>query len=148
MNRNNYAVTGTDKRQMRSNGVNKKKKSSAGEQIFYTFGTILLMIVVSICTLNFLRDGRAFVKSEVQASASANGAAPSDGQTAGNTNSNKSSAKSSGASKSNAGSDTASVPAAEKNTQNVSKPDGSVDGNLPEGGETSLNKPINPGEEP
>jgi hypothetical protein len=35
------------------------KKSAAG-RLFYTFGTILLMALVTVCATNFTKDGRAF----------------------------------------------------------------------------------------
>ncbi len=46
---------------------NKRKKESAAGRLFYTFGTILLISVLIICTINFIKDSRALVKSETQA---------------------------------------------------------------------------------
>ncbi len=34
-------------------------KSAAG-RLFYTFGTVLLMAVITVCSMNFAKNGRAF----------------------------------------------------------------------------------------
>jgi hypothetical protein len=38
----------------------KERKASALSRLFYTFGTVLLMAVVAVCTVNYAKDGRAF----------------------------------------------------------------------------------------
>jgi hypothetical protein len=35
------------------------KKSAAG-RLFYTFGTILLLTIITVCAVNFAKNGRAF----------------------------------------------------------------------------------------
>ena len=42
------------------------KKSAAG-RLFYTFGTILLLTVITICSINFSRNGRVFEMSLLSA---------------------------------------------------------------------------------
>lgn len=39
--------------------MSRKKKSVAG-RLFYTFGSIFLAAVVTVCTMNFMKDGRVF----------------------------------------------------------------------------------------
>jgi hypothetical protein len=38
----------------------KETKKSAAGRLFYTFGTILLMALVTVCATNFTKNGRAF----------------------------------------------------------------------------------------
>lgn len=38
----------------------KEIKGSVAGRLFYTFGTVLLMAVVTICIMNYTKDGRVF----------------------------------------------------------------------------------------
>ena len=49
----------------------KKKKKSASGRLFYTFGSLFLIAVIAVCTMNFVKDGRAFQVPLLSATAGA-----------------------------------------------------------------------------
>jgi hypothetical protein len=40
--------------------MTKRRKKSVAGMLFYTLGTILLLTLLTICTMNFIRDGKLF----------------------------------------------------------------------------------------
>jgi len=132
--------------------MQKKKKLSAASMIFYTFGTILLMTVITICTVNFLRDGRAFVKTAAVVSPAPDG--ESADKTGGQENAAGKGNKQNGSkeqAKSGSSDKPGTAPATDPSkTGNAKDPAGnkSPDGNLSEKPGSGAGKPINPGEEP
>lgn len=38
----------------------KEKKMTAVSRLFYTFGTVLIMALVTVCVMNYSKDGRVF----------------------------------------------------------------------------------------
>lgn len=48
--------------------MSKNRKSATG-RLYYTFGTILLMAVITVCIMNFFQDSRLMNKPAVAASA-------------------------------------------------------------------------------
>lgn len=50
-----------------------KKKKSVVSRLFFTSGTIFLVSVIAICTINFARDGRAFETPLLSAAAGITG---------------------------------------------------------------------------
>ncbi len=49
--------------------MSEKKGSSVAGTLLNTFGTILLLTVITICTLNFIKDGRGYQMLTAQAPA-------------------------------------------------------------------------------
>lgn len=121
-----------------------KNKSVAGI-LFYTFGTIFLMAVITVCAINFKRDSRFLQKPATTASADVNEgkggpekAQPEAGKAVAGAKTN-SDAKSSN--------DKTSKPVKKPSETN---PAGSSEGSGGKSGDTgdTANKPQNPGEEP
>lgn len=118
-----------------------KNKSVAGI-LFYTFGTIFLMAVITVCAINFKRDSRFLQKPATTASADVNEGkggpekAQPEAVAGAKTNSD---AKSSN--------DKTSKPVKKPSETN---PAGSSEGSGGKSGDTgdTADKPQNPGEEP
>ena len=56
--------------------MEKANNSSAG-RFFYSFGTVFLLAVLTICIINFSRDSRAFQKTVAAVTAETNSGSPS-----------------------------------------------------------------------
>lgn len=112
--------------------VRKKDNSSFG-RFFYSFGTVFLFAVVTICAINFTRDGRVFQKPSVTVSADST----ADKTAASGQNEKKTTA--------------ASKPGAEAPSKTQVKPAApntpATGPNAGSGG-TGAAQPANPGEEP
>lgn len=60
--------TGENKKQQKN--ISKKSSSvpSTAGRLFYTFGTVFLLAIITVCAMNAATDGRAFQKPAVAAS--------------------------------------------------------------------------------
>lgn len=108
-----------------------KNRKSAASRLYYTFGTIFLMAVITVCTMNFIKDSRIMNKPTVAAAkVNETGAAANTGsKTAAN------------------GKTVDGKDGGTKKTE--TKPTGAKpSGTKPAGSKPAETKPINPGEEP
>lgn len=109
--------------------MRKDRKPTAG-RLYYTFGTILLMAVITVCTMNFIQDSRIMNKPVVAA------AKVNEAGVAANTGS-----------KTNEGKDGGTKESETKFTG--TKPTGTKPAKTkPADVKPAETKPINPGEEP
>lgn len=53
-----------------------KKRSNTGERLFYTFGSIFLAAIITVCAINYKRDGRYAQAAFAQANTGASTAQP------------------------------------------------------------------------
>ncbi len=58
--------------------MSENRRPAAG-RLFYTFGTILLMAVITVCVMNFIQDSRLLNKPAVAASVNESANVPSAG---------------------------------------------------------------------
>lgn len=125
---------------------NKKNESAAG-MLLITFGTILMLTVITICTLNFIKDGRGYQILAKQVSANVEDA--TGGKKASskeNADSAKNGTAGNSSSKKGKGTNSSEKPVAIKKT--AEKPASkTVDANAQNTG-TDTKKPVKPGEEP
>lgn len=123
--------------------MSKKKNESAAGMLLITFGTILLLTVVTICTLNFIKDGRGYQMLAKQASSNAEDTA-GDKKVAQKENADSSQNSTNDNNSSKKGSNSSKKPATVKKT--AEKPTSeSVDA---KNAGSNSKKPVQPGEEP
>lgn len=123
-----------------------KKNNSAAGLLLNTFGTILLLTMITICTINFVRDGRGYQILKEKAAANESAAAedkkavPDENTgTAQKTEASQDSSKNSSASQSG------SKPAED---QKATKKPAKEQAGDSKGTGTAAKKPVSPGEEP
>lgn len=114
--------------------MSKNRKSAAG-RLYYTFGTIFLMAVITVCTMNFIKDSRIMNKPVVAAAAKVNEAG-----VAANTDSKTNEGKDDGKDGGTKESETKSTGTKSTGTKPAKT--------KPADAKPAETKPINPGEEP
>ncbi len=121
--------------------MGKSKNESPAGILLNTFGTILLLTVIIICTLNFIRDGRGYQMLANKASANVNDAAGSN-----KTEPKDNSDSSKNGTNTSAGSNPSSKLATDKKT--AGKPANKTTGADAKNTGEDNKKPVQPGEEP
>lgn len=121
--------------------MSKKKNESAAGLLINTFGTILLLTVIIICTLNFIRDGRVYQILAEKAAANVSDAVGDDKT---EPKADSDSAKSESSSKPAADKKPTADPDAKPTAKPANKP-AATDSKNSSG---DSKKPVQPGEEP
>lgn len=111
--------------------MSENKKSVAG-RLYYTFGTVFLMAVITVCAMNFLQDSRIMSRAAATASAEPTAAKPVISADTEQTEIEQTK-------------DKQTKTEQTKTEQNKSKKDVTVDGS---GSGTNKKTQVNPGEEP
>lgn len=122
--------------------MSKKKGESAAGLLLNTFGTLFLITAITICVLNFIKDGRAYHMLAEQASARTGSTEVKDKTDS----SEKDTAKSTNKKSSETTQKQAPKPVTTKKPT-VTSNDKTADGNKDNTG-ADKKKPVKPGEEP